>query len=101
MRPEDFVLPEDLQFYQLIYHKIDINRLFDIELETKMPLPIAFDGPDTFESEFNFFLNKHIPIPSVEAQIKPQIKAYNDESFKQFQIRQGMTYLATMARMFR
>jgi hypothetical protein len=38
-----------------------------------------------------------LPIP---AWAKPQIKAYNDESFKQFQIGQGMTYLNAMWQMF-
>jgi SNF2 family DNA or RNA helicase len=54
--PEDYFLPEDLEFYKAIQSKTEMCEEWGIEVKTKLPLLKSFFKDSSFDSEFNDFI---------------------------------------------
>jgi hypothetical protein len=55
--PEQYFLPEDLDFYRAVNEKTEMCEEWGMNVKTKMPRPKCFTKSSTFKQEFDDFLN--------------------------------------------
>jgi SNF2 family DNA or RNA helicase len=77
--PEQYFLPEELDFYKAIREKTEMCEEWGIEVSTKLPRSRCFANSSTFEQEFNNFLNQVI-LPKQPMIESDEIKKDMEES---------------------
>jgi SNF2 family DNA or RNA helicase len=92
--PEQYFLPEDLDFYRAIREKSEMCEEWGINVKTKMPIPKCFTKSSTFKQEFDDFLNQVIlpEQPKIESdEIKKEREVSKQEATGQPSMKLNIT----------